>query len=1084
MRRFLGFVFLPVVLLSVPASAQLLRLNHAFNLDRSAVASHRAALPDTVKLLAVMVDFQEDNDTRTSGTGKFNTIYEYDYGTEILDPMPHDRQYFASHLRFLENYVRKASGRRNIVRTDILDGVVTLSKQIREYTFLKGQPETPVANLAVEAWTLADAQFPQVDFSSYNMFVIFHAGRGRDLDLVSIQGFDPTPFDIPSLSFTLNSFKKHYGDEFSGIPVEGGSFHITNTAIIPTTDNREIPLIDGTRALLEMTINGLLAASFGTYAGLPDLFNTANGKTGIGRFGLMDGEGIFAYGGICPPEPSAWEKQFLGWTVAREAQPGTRNYELYASDSLSTPDILRVPITSKEYWLVENRQRDLRGNGQVVTVISGGREQQFRFPKDTTGFSNGDVSALKGVVVDVDDIDWSLPGGTVEVDGVQDRVNGGVLIWHIDELIVDAYLADNSVNSNPSRRGVDLEQAGGPQDIGVTVQTVFGSQTGTGSALDYWHRNNLSPVYMNVFGYRTSPNTRSNSGAQTHVTMQAFSGIGPRMSFDVALGDAVIEPAAGFPVDLSLSLSPGQKKVYPQTADLDGDGKPELIATAGWSTTDLTDGMDTMSLAKCRLFVVRENGQPFLPGADPVAAELSRPFNAGPPAIGDIDGDGRPEIVCVSASMFEPKSRLVISVYSATDANSDGRLDLLDEYVQDAYPSGAPHVFQCAFMHGQLVYAVRSGSDILLAVRGTSQRDIIIPGNQREVDEYALAELPADRVLVTNGRSAHVVNIQTGAEEQYTSYAIQSSGDHPMAAAADFDGDGRVEVMATGSKGLELISLSDDTNVPALTGNLPNSVPQASLFPTLAAADVDGDGRMDGLLTGAGSLQVLNVALASVDNYPLQLRPGHDLRASTNDAHALSVRTSANGDAIFTSAHAELTQIFTGARTADGFPVPVTHGASTALVRSGDGRLGIAVAGSDQQLYYYTTPTEVEARDLLWRSRFGDEHNSAQVAPSGDAPAFPATFFPQERCYNWPNPVYDQVTKIRFFVSLDASVTVKIYDVAGEKVDELHAGAIGGTDNEIDWNVRDVQSDIYLAHVEVNAGGQTASKIIKIAVVK
>ncbi len=213
-------------------------------------------------------------------------------------------------------------------------------------------------------------------------------------------------------------------------------------------------------------------------------------------------------------------------------------------------------------------------------------------------------------------------------------------------------------------------------------------------------------------------------------------------------------------------------------------------------------------------------------------------------------------------------------------------------------------------------------------------------------------------------------------------------------------------------------------------------------------------------------------------------RPGHDLRASTNDAHALSVRTSANGDAIFTSAHAELTQIFTGARTADGFPVPVTHGASTALVRSGDGRLGIAVAGSDQQLYYYTTPTEVEARDLLWRSRFGDEHNSAQVAPSGDAPAFPATFFPQERCYNWPNPVYDQVTKIRFFVSLDASVTVKIYDVAGEKVDELHAGAIGGTDNEIDWNVRDVQSDIYLAHVEVNAGGQTASKIIKIAVVK
>ena len=136
---------------------------------------------------------------------------------------------------------------------------------------------------------------------------------------------------------------------------------ITNCAVLPTTDIREIPYIDGSRGLLEITINGLLAASFGTYAGLPDLFDTETGLTGIGRFGLMDGEGIFAYGGICPPEPSAWEKQQLGWTVAREAWAGKRNYLLTASDTLSTRDVLRVPITNREYWLLENRLRDLGG---------------------------------------------------------------------------------------------------------------------------------------------------------------------------------------------------------------------------------------------------------------------------------------------------------------------------------------------------------------------------------------------------------------------------------------------------------------------------------------------------------------------------------------------------------------------------------------------------------------------------------------------------------------------------------------------------------------------------------------------------
>ena len=80
--------------------------------------------------------------------------------------------------------------------------------------------------------------------------------------------------------------------------------------------------------------------------------------------------------------------------------------------------------------------------------------------------------------------------------------------------------------------------------------------------------------------------------------------------------------------------------------------------------------------------------------------------------------------------------------------------------------------------------------------------------------------------------------------------------------------------------------------------------------------------------------------------------------------------------------------------------------------------------------------------------------------------------------------MYDGVTYIRFFVAEDADVTVKIYDLGGDKVDELHARALGGIDNEIAWDVSGIQSDIYLAKVEATANGKKGEKIIKIAVVR
>jgi hypothetical protein len=64
-------------------------------------------------------------------------------------------------------------------------------------------------------------------------------------------------------------------------------------------------------------------------------------------------------------------------------------------------------------------------------------------------------------------------------------------------------------------------------------------------------------------------------------------------------------------------------------------------------------------------------------------------------------------------------------------------------------------------------------------------------------------------------------------------------------------------------------------------------------------------------------------------------------------------------------------------------------------------------------------------------------------------------------------------------------VAVKIFDLAGDLVAELKDRAIGGFDNEIVWDVSNIQSGVYFAHLNViSAGGSEDYKIIKIAVIK
>ncbi|HXG01738.1 MAG TPA: hypothetical protein VNL69_13160, partial [Bacteroidota bacterium] len=163
----------------------------------------QSSFPDTVRVLAVMVQFQPDNDIGTNGDGRFNLSTPAEPG---LDAPPHDRQYFLDHLTFLANYYAKVSKGRLYIQATLVDSVFTLPHQMARYSPPKNGPNTAVGDLARDSWRKVDSSGLVPDFSVYDCFVVFHAGVGRDIDVVSVLGYDPTPRDIPSLYLGLNAF--------------------------------------------------------------------------------------------------------------------------------------------------------------------------------------------------------------------------------------------------------------------------------------------------------------------------------------------------------------------------------------------------------------------------------------------------------------------------------------------------------------------------------------------------------------------------------------------------------------------------------------------------------------------------------------------------------------------------------------------------------------------------------------------------------------------------------------------------------------------------------------------------------------
>lgn len=966
---------------------------------------------DSLRILAVMVEFQEDKDETTVGNGKFNSIYKANYDNDILDPLPHNKNYFSSHLEFAKNYFQKVSSGRLNVDYFVLDSLITVSKTMKDYSPpIQSTDFSGMTNFIVEVWEKVDSIYTDFDFNNYDMFIIFHAGVGRD---IAVPGSLGNERDLPSVYFNLNTLKNYLGNEFEGISVSNGSFKIQNTAILPQTENREIQSLNQT-ALLQITINGLLAGSIGSYLGLPDLFNTETGLSAIGRFGLMDAQSMFAYNGVFPPEPSAWEKIELGWAETKEIsfQNIDINLTTRLAANISDTVILKVPINSSEYYLIENRQRDVNNDGARITMKIGEQIITNIYEKDTTGFYSYDVDSLRGVITDVDEFDWALPGK-------------GILIWHIDEKIIQEKIAENKINVDKNNRGVDLEEADGIQDIGEEFTTVFGEVViGEGTQEDFWYASNEATLYKNKFDKSTRPNTNANDGANSLIGFSDFSDTAIVMSFKISFGDSLVKP-----VFRKKFFVPSENS-FLSNLNINNQTFLYLFSKPNIYKIDINgnviDSLNNFSNYKPALLFV--NNTEYIVGIyDSLLKIYSNSNNTK--STNEININ---EIIS-SAPTISKNEQGIDLIYFGTNT---GKLFIYD-------------------LNGNLI-DIKTGPDGSIKYISTFENyySFISINYLLVIDK--ISEITEVNFVDNNGN-----------KNTFIKNFLQ------LASTKNSNGD-IISILLFAQNNFVIISNGNIVN--QFTIDIPEQIENFSL------ADLNNDGENYLVFNTGNYIYAYNISGTLKDNFPFK-------DPSNIGFTGIPITADFDGDTkseiISTTKDGRIFAVDGGSgKLINAFPISIGDSISTIPIYFNDnGKISFAILNSSNELMAYNIGS-TEGK-VYWSGNFGNEQNNSFVINAANTNKI-NQFFPTTRAYNYPNPVYRDETYIRFYVSENSKVNIKIFDLAGDFVAEFNSFAQGGMDGEIPWNINNIQSGVYFARIE--AVSQVSNKseyaIIKIAVEK
>lgn len=983
------------------------------------------SIPDTLKILALRVEFQPDEAATTTGNGTFDLS---DVSTAFqIDPPPHNRSYFQDHLVFARNYYHKISRGQLHIIGDVFPLEENVAYRLDE-PMIAYNPNTSaravdegVARLMRDALLKADAD-PAIDFARYNTIIIFHAGVGRDIDI----GIDDTPQDIPSLYLTSSFLQRTLAVD--GFLVDGGEVTIRNAIILPETESQ---------VGLQLGLNGVMASNLGSHLGFSDLFSPEQATTGVGRFALMDA-GLFNADGLLPALPMAWTRTQAGWETPMTIFQAQRDeFEIHQVLAANPARVYRVPINQREYYLLENRYAGSQSLDSLQAVLSDTR-QEFVSMREIleTNLPDAVTFSPRGVLIDVDNPDRGLPGS-------------GVLIWHIDENIIDATRAANRINNDPKNRGVDLEEADGSQDIGEEFSILTGIQNAAiGWPLDLWYAGNPAPLFeaapANEFSANSTPNSNSNQNdATTNISIGNFSGPGPVMSFEVTL-------------DI-------YQNNFPRYIDPAVYGRVTSLKVVDTNIDDETEIVLTTDRNK--LLVIDEAGtSPW--GSDSLEA-IQIPTNETlitPPAFSlYANGDVRITLL----------TREGIGYNYLFDRSSD-RLTSLQRALA---PQATFTTFPIAPENGPDVFwgAAEGNRGIVYRFRITDQNTAFDAVGDIPEPVAALHFFTATEAIVigVSGIAYNLNGVEIG--DAGTAH-VQPVGES-----------------AVGASGSLLFNLLDDQ----LSGTAGDAYRiDAPLVAAGLQENVSRSGQSIFAAVGDNQLLVFNDNLTLRSNFPIRF---HTPAKTTNlfispllgdvTPPPANSTQSDPGDVIAVDPAGLIVGYDLSGEALPYFPIALGDSirVSPALLDiDDDGDIELASVTKSGVLYVWDLPADFDAnRPQSWPQQYATPGNTNLAAAGASAPGADIEgLLPEKLAYNWPNPNVDNVTFIRYRLTDVADVTIRIYDLAGDLVAELPGTGFANTDNEVRWDLTNVQSGVYLGRIEAVGGSQTGVQVIKIAVVK
>ena len=883
-------------------------------------------------------------------------------------------------------------------------------------------PQYGLTEFYFDAFHAADTSNPEIDFSDYDVYCVFHAGSDRQSDI----GFPPTPNDLFTGFILLGR----------PIPVDGGANVITEGLILPETVSQDSRIV---------VLNSVLAHEFGHQLGLVDLYSTQTFISQVGNFSLMDNNAANMGGevevngqvrllfGSLPVYPDAWSRAYLGFIAVDTVIVDMAAFVAAAEMEARPNQAVLVPITAAEYFLIENRRVDI--DGQPITNI---------LADSTTNVILGPVNDERQFSREYD---YPLPGN-------------GMLIWHVDESVaLDDVIPNDSVPNNFaantlqwdfSRRFLWLIEA----DMIRSFRGTEYSDLGTASDM-------FAAPGRRLFSPRTAIPSETNLGARSGITIEVESPAALVMDFSVRNDQTL----PGFPVWCGAQ----GPRFSPSVVDIDGDGSPEVFVgcgnrVLGWhfDGSPLFDNhiVDT---------VVSFNGDTVL-HYPAVVAEAPTPLLTVP-LIAPMDGAGEPNLIVGDAAD-------TIRLWRLKDFDGNGFADAVFHAKSTYHLTGPAIVLN---RPGSFIKDVAFGlvGGVLVVNAGTRDSLRFIDGGRaagfagRELADlyylrsYDIGEWVLQRV------ASPTVYAQLRAEHVYG----------PV--MGDLDRDGALDLICAGSDGTIWAFDTMLAALPGFPVTIGDSLFSAPVLGDVDQDSyleivVSGTNQMHALNYNGTLAEDFPI---TVDRHrstgPLAYSP---IIIDPPGQRPADVFVTTAGGELATVYPREYGKPDAPSRPlgppgigSPAFGRDMKTGQAAVWALGGDGFLyGFAISDS-------ATP----ARGIFSQEGYDPAHSYVYPNDSLPRPPSDTEFLAASSVYAWPNPADGDVVHIRYRLGIEATIEVAIYDLAGNLIDRLHDAGEANTENEIAWPCTDVASGVYFCRLQARSGdGETRVVFCPVAIAR